>query len=64
MLKAILAILAAVGLVFAIVCFSVRAVKAGGLKWWHFLFWFFILAGLGVAGYMEYYVQRHGKLAF
>lgn len=56
-------ILAAVGLVFAIVCFSVRAVKAGGLKWWHFLFWLFILAGLGVAGYMEYYVQRHGNLA-
>jgi hypothetical protein len=56
-------ILCAVAVVFAIVCFSVRAVKALGLHWWYFPIWLLILGGLGLAGYMEYYVQRHGNLA-
>ena len=56
-------ILCAVAVIFAIVCFSVRAVKALRLRWWYFVIWLLILGGLGLAGYMEYYVQRHGNLA-
>lgn len=57
-------ILAAVALGVSIILAAVRAVKANGLKKWMVAAWI-ILAGLfGLAGYMEYYVQRHGRLAF
>lgn len=59
----IVQILGAVALVFAIIKFSVRMVKNGGLKKYHFAIWVGILALLGGAGYMEYYVQRHGDQA-
>ena len=39
---------------------SVRAIRAGGLGAHCALCWFLFLGGLGLAGYMEYYVQRHG----
>ena len=55
-------ILGAVGLVLGIVVFSVRMVKALRFKWWFIPIWVGILALIGVAGYMEYYVQRHGHL--
>ena len=58
----IVQILGAVGLVLGIVVFSVRLVKALRFKWWFIPIWVAMLALIGVAGYMEYYVQRHGHL--
>ncbi len=58
----IVQILGAVGLVLSIVVFSVRMVKALRFKWWFIPIWVGMLALIGVAGYMEYYVQRHGHL--
>ena len=58
----IVQILGAVGLVLGIVVFSVRLVKALRFKWWFIPIWVGMLALIGVAGYMEYYVQRHGHL--
>lgn len=43
--------------------FAVRMVRAGGWKKWHFALWFLQLGCLVTAGYMEYYVQRHGSEA-
>jgi len=56
-------IVGAVAVVFAVVCFSVRLVKARGWKYWYLAFWVGIAGLLGGAGYMEYYVQRHGNEA-
>lgn len=56
-------ILTAVALAAVLIIFSVRAVKDKGLKKWMIPAWI-VLAGLfGCAGYMEYYVQRHGREA-
>ena len=51
------------GLAFAAVLFSVRLVKRTGLRWWYVLLWLLQAAGVGAAGYMEYYVQRRGNEA-
>ena len=59
----IVQILATVVLVIPILVFSVRMVKRTGLKLWHFILWIVILVMMGIAGYMEYYVQRHGTEA-
>ena len=56
-------ILGLVALVVPIVVFSVRTVKNMGIKWQLFAFWAVILGMMGLAGYMEYYVQRHGNEA-
>ena len=56
-------ILGLVALVVPIVVFSVRTVKNMGIKWQLFVFWAVILGMMGLAGYMEYYVQRHGNEA-
>lgn len=56
-------ILGLVALVVPIVVFSVRAVMHMGIKWFHFVAWVLILGMMGLAGYMEYYVQRHGNEA-
>ena len=53
----------AVTMVSVIVFLSVRMVKKHGLIVWNLLAWGFMLPLLGVAGYMEYYVQRHGDKA-
>ena len=47
----------------AIFLFSRRMVKAWGLKFWQFLLWLVIAAGIGCGGFMEYYVQRRGNEA-
>ena len=47
------------GLLFSTVVCSVRSVMANGLRPWHFVLWLLWAAGAGLAGYMEYYVQRH-----
>ena len=52
-------IVSAVGLVFSLVIFSIRMVKGGKPKWFHYLLWGGILAMLGIAGYMEYIVQNN-----
>jgi len=56
-------ILGLVAMVVPIVVFSVRAVKNMGIKKIHFVLWVLILGMMGLAGYMEYYVQRHGNEA-
>ena len=59
----IVQILGLIGLVLAIVLFSVRLVKNKGMKGWFVALWIPLLASLGLAGYMEYHVQRHGDQA-
>lgn len=60
----IVQVLGAVALAVVIVIFSIRLVKAGGFKFWYIpLFWLPLAALIGVAGFMEYYVQRHGSEA-
>ncbi len=60
----IVQVLGAVAMAVVIVIFSIRLVKAGGFKGRYiFLFWLPLAALIGVAGFMEYYVQRHGSEA-
>ena len=59
----IVQILVAVAIVTTAVIFSVRMVKARKFRSWQIPMWVGMLAGLGGAGYMEYYVQRHGNEA-
>ena len=56
-------ILCAVAIVLVMVVFSVRMVKAARFKWWNVPLWIVIAGCVGGAGYMEYYVQRHGDQA-
>lgn len=56
-------VLGALGLGLAILVFSKRMVKYWGLKFWQFLLWMLIAAGIGCGGFMEYYVQRRGNEA-
>ena len=57
-------VIAGVGLAACIIWISIRAVKERGLQKWMFLYWAAFAGLFGLAGYMEYYVQRHGRLAF
>ena len=59
----IVQILGAAALLLAIIWFSVRMVKNNGMKPYFISIWLVILAMLGLAGYMEYHVQRHGDQA-
>ena len=59
----IVQILSAAAIVLVAVIFSARMVKARKLRFWQFPLWLVMLSGLGCAGYMEYYVQRHGNQA-
>ena len=56
-------IVSLIAMVIPMVIFSVRMVKTHKLKKWQFGLWVGFLAMGGVAGYMEYYVQRHGDKA-
>ncbi len=56
-------IMGLLGMLIPIVLFSVRMVKGRGLKGWQFGIWTGILGLLGLAGYMEYFVQRNGHRA-
>lgn len=53
----------AVAIVLIAVLFSVRLVKSRGFRIGYGLLWAIMAALLGCAGYMEYYVQRHGGQA-
>lgn len=59
----IVQVLSAVALVGGIAVFSRRLVKNKGFRFWYVLAWLAIAAALGGAGFMEYYVQRHGSTA-
>lgn len=59
----IVQILSAAAVVLASVIFAVRLVRARGWRWWYLALWVPTLGLLGCAGYMEYYVQRHGDQA-
>ena len=56
-------VLGALGLGLALAVFSVRMVKARGFRFWQVLLWLLMAAGIGCAGFMEYYVQRRGNEA-
>ena len=56
-------ILGAAALLTAIILFSVRMVRRCLWRRWFIAIWVGILALLVGAGYMEYYVQRHGDQA-
>lgn len=57
-------VLCAVTLVIVFLLLSVRTVKLRGFKVWMIPLWLGLVALLGSTGYMEYYVQRHGRHAF
>ena len=59
----IVQILGLIAMLVPIILFSIRMVKAGGLKWWAFLLWVPYVALMGTAAFMEYWVQRHGDQA-
>lgn len=56
-------ILGAVAVVIPVVIISVRSVRLRKIRVIHPILWILTAAGLGGAGYMEYYVQRHGNQA-
>ena len=56
-------VLSAVAIVSISVIFSVRLVKKRGFHFGQVILWVLMLALLGVTGYMEYFVQRHGNQA-
>ena len=53
-------LLSAAAMVAVSAVFSVRMVREQGMRGWYYPIWAAMLALLGGAGYMEYYVQRHG----
>lgn len=53
----------AVAVVLIGILFSVRLVKTRGFRPGYILLWVLMAGLLGCAGYMEYYVQRHGNQA-
>ena len=59
----IVQVFSALALGLAMVCFSVRMVKATGFKFRYVPIWLAWAAFVGGAGFMEYYVQRHGDQA-
>ena len=56
-------ILGLVAVVIPIFVFSFLMVRNRGLKWYCFVLWVGLAGLMGLAGYMEYYVQRHGNEA-
>ena len=56
-------ILGLVALLFITVVFSVRLIKNKGFKAWYIAFWVGVAGMLGLAGYMEYFVQNNGTKA-
>lgn len=57
----IVQVLGALAIGLAAAVFSVRLVKNRGFRRWYMAMWLGIAALLGLGGYMEYYVQRHGR---
>lgn len=59
----IVQILSAVAMAAVLILFSILAVRNRGLKGWMVPAWAALAGLFGGAGYMEYYVQRHGREA-
>lgn len=59
----IVQIVCALTMAAVIVAFSIRLVKNRGFRGWYVGLWLGQLAMMGLAGYMEYHVQRHGDQA-
>lgn len=59
----IVQVMSALALGFVIVLMSVRMVKNVGFRGWYVGLWLMMVGFIGGAGYMEYYVQRHGNEA-
>lgn len=58
----IVQVLGALAVGLAAIVFSVRLVKRQGFKGWYFALWLGFAALMGLGGYMEYYLQRHGDM--
>ncbi len=56
-------VLAAAAMVMVSVVFSVRLVRSRGFHFAYLPLWIGMAAAMGGAGFMEYYVQRHGNEA-
>lgn len=56
-------VLGLVMVLLAVAVFSVRLVRSRGFRKWYLTLWAGTAGLLGGAGYMEYYVQRHGNEA-
>lgn len=56
-------VLGALAVALAVIVYASRMVYAGGWKKWYPALWLPQLACFGLAGYMEYHVQRHGNEA-
>lgn len=54
-------IFSGVTLLAILILYSVRSVRANGLRRYHWLLWIGFLLAVSVAGVMEYLVQRHGN---
>jgi prolipoprotein diacylglyceryltransferase len=59
----IVQILGAAALILTFLYFVVRMVKARGFRKWYIPLWIVYAGCAGGAGYMEYWVQRHGNQA-
>ncbi len=59
----IVQVFSAIALAVALVIFSVRMVKHRRFRFWMVPLWLLVAGLIGGAGYMEYYVQRHGSEA-
>ena len=55
--------LSLIALASVLILLSVRSVKHLGSQKWMIVLWSLLLILLGSTGYMEYYVQRHGREA-
>lgn len=53
-------IVSALCILGALVYYSVHSVRANGLRFYHWLLWPLFLGAVGLAGWQEYLVQRHG----
>lgn len=56
----IVQVLGALGIGLAAILFSIRLVKQQGFKPWYIGLWVGFAALMGIGGFMEYYLQRHG----
>jgi len=59
----IVQVLGALAIGLAAFVFSVRLVRSRGWRKWYLVLWLMLAALLGLGGYMEYHVQRHGSEA-
>ena len=53
-------IVAAACILALLIYYSVHSIRANGFRWYHPVLWVLWLALLGVVGWTEYLVQRHG----